>query len=97
MATPFPLTPAFRPMASGCSITRQESPGHSRRQEPGKIVGWAEVDLRTEFGLAERADVHFLMTTGYITQGQSALYLAETSRDSLAFIRWVPARTGAAW
>jgi hypothetical protein len=45
----------------------------------GKIVGWAEVDLATEFGLAPRADVHFMMTTGYITQGQSALYLAETS------------------
>lgn len=45
----------------------------------GKIVGWAEVDLTTEFGLARQADVHFLMTTGYITQGQSALYLAETT------------------
>jgi hypothetical protein len=45
----------------------------------GKIVGWSEVDLRTEFGLAAQADVHFMMTTGYITQGQSALYLAETS------------------
>lgn len=45
----------------------------------GKIVGWAEVDLTAEFGLQARADVHFMMTTGYITQGQSALYLAETS------------------
>lgn len=45
----------------------------------GKIVGWAEVDLATEFGLQARADVHFMMTTGYITQGQSALYLAETT------------------
>jgi hypothetical protein len=45
----------------------------------GKIVGWAEVDLATEFGLAPQADVHFMMTTGYITQGQSALYLAETT------------------
>ena len=45
----------------------------------GKIVGWAEVDLRTEFSLVAQQDVHFLMTTGYVTQGQSALYLAETS------------------
>jgi hypothetical protein len=44
----------------------------------GKIVGWSEVDLTTEFGLAAKADVHFMMTTGYVTQGQSALYLAET-------------------
>ena len=45
----------------------------------GKIVGWAEVDLRSEFELKALQEVHFLMTTGYITQGQSALYLAETS------------------
>jgi hypothetical protein len=45
----------------------------------GKIVGWAEVDLRGEFGVAAQQDVHFLMTTGYVTQGQSALYLAETA------------------
>src|SRR5829696_1450040 len=45
----------------------------------GKIVGWAEVDLRTEFNLTAQQDVHFMMTTGYVTQGQSALYLAETS------------------
>lgn len=45
----------------------------------GKIVGWAEVDLTAEFGLQAKQDVHFMMTTGYITQGQSALYLAETA------------------
>src|SRR4051794_4604711 len=45
----------------------------------GKIVGWAEVDLKTEFGVVPHQDVHFMMTTGYVTQGQSALYLAETS------------------
>lgn len=49
----------------------------------GKIIGWSEVDLRTEFGLVAQQDVHFLMTTGYITQGQSALYLAETSTGKL--------------
>jgi hypothetical protein len=45
----------------------------------GKIVGWAELDLVTEFGLPPRQNVHFLMTTGQIAQGQSALYLAETT------------------
>jgi hypothetical protein len=45
----------------------------------GKIVGWAEVDLVTEFGLPPRQNVHFLMTTGQIAQGQAALYIAETT------------------
>jgi hypothetical protein len=39
----------------------------------GKIVGWAEVDLTSEFGIPPRQNVHFLMTTGNITQGQAAL------------------------
>jgi hypothetical protein len=45
----------------------------------GKIVGWAEVDLVTEFNLPPRQNVHFLMTTGQITAGQAALYVAETT------------------
>jgi hypothetical protein len=45
----------------------------------GKIVGWAEVDLVTEFAIAPRQNVHFLMTTGQISHGQAALYIAETS------------------
>ncbi|MCC6417390.1 MAG: hypothetical protein IT429_03995 [Gemmataceae bacterium] len=45
----------------------------------GKLVGWAEVDLVSEFNLKPKQEVHFLMTTGTITQGQAALYLAETS------------------
>lgn len=45
----------------------------------GKIVGWAELDLVTEFNLPPRQNVHFLMTTGQITQGQAALYIAETT------------------
>ena len=44
----------------------------------GKITGFAEVDLVTEFDVTPRQDVHFLMTTGYITAGQAALYVAET-------------------
>lgn len=45
----------------------------------GKIVGWAEVDLVNEFGIPPRQNVHFMMTTGSIAQGQAALYVAETT------------------
>src|SRR5947209_12527304 len=45
----------------------------------GKIVGWAEVDLVTEFSIPPRQDVHFMMTTGNIAQGQAALYVAEVT------------------
>ena len=45
----------------------------------GKVTGWAEVDLVTEFGLPPRQNVHFLMTSGMIGQGQAALYVAETT------------------
>ena len=60
----------------------------------GKIVGWAEVDLRTEFTLAAQQDVHFLMTTGYVTQGQSALYLAETATGQFGVYTMGPAANG---
>ena len=45
----------------------------------GKIIGWAELDLPTEFGIPPKQNVHFLMTTGTIAQGQAALYVAETN------------------
>lgn len=45
----------------------------------GKIVGFAEVDLVSEFELTPRQNVHFMMTTGNIAQGQAALYVAETT------------------
>ena len=60
----------------------------------GKIVGWAEVDLRGEFNLVAQQDVHFLMTTGWVTQGQSALYLAETSTGQFGVYTMGPATTG---
>ncbi len=63
-------------------------------RQQGKIVGWAEVDLATEFGLQARADVHFMMTTGYITQGQSALYLAETSTGQFGVFTMGPGANG---
>jgi hypothetical protein len=45
----------------------------------GKISGWAEVDLVTEFAIAPKQDVHFMMTTGTIALGQAALYVCEVS------------------
>jgi hypothetical protein len=60
----------------------------------GKIVGFAEVDLTTEFGLQAKQDVHFMMTTGYITQGQSALYLAETSTGQFGVYTMGPGQNG---
>jgi hypothetical protein len=45
----------------------------------GKITGWAEVDLTSEFNVAPKAGVHFLMTTGNIATGQAALYVAEVN------------------
>jgi hypothetical protein len=45
----------------------------------GKITGFAEVDLVTEFGLPPRQNVHFMMTSGMINQGQAALYVAEVN------------------
>jgi hypothetical protein len=44
-----------------------------------KIVGWAEVDLVSEFNLAPKTQVHFMMTSGMIARGQAALYVAETT------------------
>ena len=60
----------------------------------GKIVGWAEVDLTAEFGLQAKQDVHFMMTTGYVTQGQSALYLAETATGQFAVYTMGPGANG---
>jgi len=60
----------------------------------GKIVGWSEVDLRNEFGVVAQQDVHFMMTTGYVTQGQSALYLAETSTGQLGVYTMGPGQGG---
>lgn len=60
----------------------------------GKIVGWAEVDMTTEFAIQPRQDVHFLMTTGYVSQGQSALYIAETATGKFGVYTMGPATGG---
>jgi hypothetical protein len=56
----------------------------------GKIGGWAEVDLVTEFGIAPRQNVHFLMTTGQISLGQAALYVAETTSGKFGVYTMAP-------
>ena len=53
-------------------------------RQAGKIAGWAEVDLVSEFNLPPRKDVHFLMTTGMVARGQAALYVAETTSGKFA-------------
>jgi hypothetical protein len=60
----------------------------------GKISGWAEVDLVSEFGIAPKQDVHFMMTTGTIAQGQAALYVCETSTGKFAVYTMGSGETG---
>ncbi len=61
----------------------------------GKIVGWAEVDLVGEFGVQPQQDVHFMMLTGFVTRGQSALYVAETSTGKFGVYTMGPGGNGA--
>jgi hypothetical protein len=60
----------------------------------GKIIAWAEVDLVAEFGIQPRQNVHFLMTTGNITQGQAALYVAETTTGKFGVYTLGPRQDG---
>lgn len=63
-------------------------------RQAGKIVGWAEVDLVTDFGIAPREHVHFMMTTGNIALGQAALYIAETSSGKFGVYTMGPRADG---
>jgi hypothetical protein len=60
----------------------------------GKIVSWAETDLVNEFGIPPRQNVHFLMTTGNIAQGQAALYVAETTTGKFGVYTMGPRADG---
>lgn len=62
----------------------------------GKIIGWAEVDLVTEFGLPPRQNVHFMMATGNIAQGQAALYVAEVTSGKFGVYTMGPRADGLA-
>ena len=63
-------------------------------KEQGKVFGWAEVDLVTEFQIPPRQNVHFMMTTGNIAQGQAALYVAETTTGKLGVYTMGPRLDG---
>lgn len=58
-------------------------------RQTGKVTAWGEADLVKEFEVAPRQKVHFLMTTGIIAQGQSALYVAETTTGKLGIYTMV--------
>src|SRR5262249_45064761 len=60
----------------------------------GKIIGWADVDLVAEFGIPPRQNVHFLMTTGLVTNSQAALYVAETTTGKFGVYTMGPRRDG---
>jgi hypothetical protein len=62
----------------------------------GKIVGWAEVDLVNEFNIAPRANVHFMMVTGQISNSQAALYVAETTSGKFGVYTMGPRADGEA-
>jgi hypothetical protein len=52
-------------------------------RQSGKIASWAEVDLVSEFGIQPKQNVHFMMTTGTVAPGQSALYVTEMTTRKL--------------
>jgi hypothetical protein len=60
----------------------------------GKITGWAEADLVSEFGIAPRENVHFVMATGTVAIGQAALYVAETTTGKFAVYTLGPRTDG---
>jgi len=60
----------------------------------GKISGWADVDLVAEFALQPKQDVHFMMTTGNISVGQAALYVAETKTGKFGIYSMGPRPDG---
>jgi hypothetical protein len=61
----------------------------------GKTLGWAELDLHGEFGLAPGLKGRFTMTTGSVAPGQAALYLAETTTGKLGVYTMGPRPDGA--
>jgi hypothetical protein len=62
----------------------------------GKVANFAEVDLVSEFGVAPRNNVHFMMITGSVAQGQAALYLAETVTGKFGVYTMGPRHDGEA-
>lgn len=59
-----------------------------------KVISWAEVDLVSEFGIEPKQNVHFMMTTGNISPGQAALYLAEVATGKIGVYSMMPRLDG---
>jgi hypothetical protein len=62
----------------------------------GTITAWAEVDLVQEFAIPPKQNVHFMMTTGSVAQGQAALYVAETTTGRFGVYTMGPRSDGVA-
>ncbi|MBX7103449.1 MAG: hypothetical protein K1X57_05185 [Gemmataceae bacterium] len=60
----------------------------------GKVTGFAEMDLLRVFGVSPSQGVNFVMTTGTITPGQSALYLVETTSGKFGVFTLGPTTDG---
>jgi hypothetical protein len=60
----------------------------------GQVSAWSEVDLVREFGIAPKQDVHFMMTTGAMIGGQTALYLTEINTGRFAVYTMMPPPNG---
>ena len=60
----------------------------------GKVIGWAEVDLVNEFRIKPGEDVHFMMTTGQVSHGQAALYVAEVKTGRVGVYTMRPGQFG---
>jgi hypothetical protein len=62
----------------------------------GKTVGWAEVDLAKEFAMPPGKNLHFMMSSGAVDHGLTALYLAETTTGKMGIYTLGPRPDGAA-
>jgi hypothetical protein len=60
----------------------------------GKVMPWSEVDLVQEFNIPPKQNVHFMMTTGSMIKGQTALYLTEVNTGRFGVYTMVPALDG---
>jgi hypothetical protein len=60
----------------------------------GKVVNWAEVDLVQHLNIPPKQNVHFLMTTGSYTRGQTALYLTEVNTGRFGVYSIAPMADG---
>ena len=56
----------------------------------------SDLDLVSEFSIQPKQNVHFMMTTGTITAGQAALYVAETTTGKFGIYTMGPRPDGKA-